>query len=86
MTALSGSALVLALESNPRRSRTAIVAGPSPDDPLAPLEHSSPDDDGLGTIEAQSRALEEEKATLTRRIGLRRLRREVEDLRAADAS
>lgn len=86
MAAASGSTLVPALESNPRRSRTPTVADPSPDGPPAPVEHPDPSDDGLGAMEAQSRALEREKATLTRRIELRRLQQEVEDLRAADAS
>jgi len=87
MTATSSSALVLALEPSPRRSRTATVAGPSSYNPSAPLEHLDPNNDnGPGAIEAQSRALEKEKATLTWRIELWRLQQEVEDLQAADAS
>ena len=86
IAAASGSTPVPALESNPRRSRTPTVADPSPNGPPAPVEHPDPSDDGLGAMEAQSRALEREKATLTQRIELQRLQQEVEDLQATDAS
>jgi len=63
--------LVLALEPSLRRLRTATVAGPSSYDPLASLKHPDPDNNNRpSAIEAQSRALEKEKATLTQRIEL----------------
>ena len=66
MTATSGLALVLTLELSPRRLRTAIVAGPSSSNPLALLKHLDPNnDDRPSAIEAQSKALEKEKATFT---------------------
>jgi hypothetical protein len=65
MAAASSSTLVPALELNPQRSHTPTVADPSPNGPLAPVEHLDPSNDRLGAIEAQSKALEREKATLT---------------------
>lgn len=86
MMSTSGSTLAPPMESNPRRSRTGTGATPSPSGPPPPLEGSTPLDDELGTIEAQKRALEKEKETLSRRIELRRLETEVEELRAVDTS
>ena len=70
MVSSSGSTLYPAMEMNPRRSRTGTVAGPSVNDPPIALEDVDSSDNGLDAMAAQSKALQREKETLTRRIEL----------------
>jgi hypothetical protein len=66
MAAISSLALVLALEPSSQHLRTAIVTSPSSSNLSAPLKYPDPDDDNkLGVIKVQSKALKKEKATLT---------------------